>query len=231
MSCKLVQGGVSCQRGKGRLQRIPPDARGAYRKRFRSDKGVGSRSNAVYGGGTAHCGRLCHVGELIVRCLTAVAAALMMLALPLGGCSEKPNPNASESVAVMGASVRTNPNASAPWAAYFTLLGGAEDRVLTGVTADGAGRAELHESRMEGGLMTMASLTDLSIPAGGEVVFRQGGKHVMLFDVTPEARAAGRMTATLSFDDGSRLPVELAFAPEAAAEAASNDDHAEHQGH
>lgn len=146
--------------------------------------------------------------------ISIASAALIALAIPLGGCGERPGSTAGESVAAMGASVRTNPNPAAPWAAYFTVKGGAEDRVITGVSVAGAGRAELHESRMTGGMMTMAPLARIPVPAGGDVVFRQGGKHVMLFDVTPGARIAGRMTLTLSFDDGSRLPVELAFAPQ-----------------
>ncbi len=146
-----------------------------------------------------------------------VALLTLLAALFLGACSGETAPT---HISAQGASVRVNPNPGAPWAAYFTLKGGAETLTITGVAVDGAARAELHESRMEGGVANMAALSRISIAAGEDVVFRPGGKHVMLFDVTPAARAAGQMTLTLSFDDGSTLPIALAFAPQAAAAAA-----------
>ncbi len=142
-----------------------------------------------------------------------VALLTLLAALFLGGCS---GPTAPTHISAQGASVRVNPNVDAPWAAYFTLKGGSETLTITGVTVDGAGHAELHESRMEGGVAQMAALARISIPAGEDVIFRPGGKHVMLFDVTPAARTAGQMTLTLSFDDGSTLPILLAFAPQTA---------------
>lgn len=146
-----------------------------------------------------------------------VALLTLLAALFLGACSGATTPT---HISAQGASVRVNPNPDAPWAAYFTLKGGGETLTITGVAVDGAARAELHESRMEGGVANMAALSRISIAAGEDVVFRPGGKHVMLFDVTPAARAAGQMTLTLSFDDGSTLPIALAFAPQTAAAAA-----------
>ncbi len=143
-----------------------------------------------------------------------VALLTLLAALFLGGCSPAAAPT---HISAQGASVRVNPNPNAPWAAYFTLKGGGETLTITGIAVDGAARAELHESRMEGGVANMAALARISIPAGEDVIFRPGGKHVMLFDVTPAARAAGQMTLTLSFDDGSTLPIILAFAPQGAA--------------
>lgn len=146
-----------------------------------------------------------------------VALLTLLAALFLGGCS----PAEPTHISAQGASVRVNPNPNAPWAAYFTLKGGDEPLTITGIAVDGAARAELHESRMEGGVANMAALARISIPAGEDVIFRPGGKHVMLFDVTPAARAAGQMSLTLSFDDGSTLPIILAFAPQAAGDAAA----------
>ena len=156
-----------------------------------------------------------------MRRFAPVAAAFLLVPLALSGCKVPAEEPGGKYVAATGATVRTNPNADAPWAAYFTLTGGAEDRVVTGVSVEGAERAELHESRKDGGLMTMVPLARIPVPAHGHVIFRQGGKHVMLFGVTSAARAAGRMTLTLSLDDGSNVIVELAFPPEAAANAAN----------
>ncbi len=142
-----------------------------------------------------------------------VALLTVLAALFLGACSGGATPT---HISAQGASVRVNPNPDAPWAAYFTLKGGGETLTITGVAVDGAARAELHESQMTGGVTNMAALSRISIAAGEDVIFRPGGKHVMLFGVTPAARAAGQMTLTLSFDDGSTLPIILAFAPQGA---------------
>lgn len=146
-----------------------------------------------------------------------MTAAATAMGLALGGCHSSPaTPLAGDGVGALGATVRVNPNPAAPWAAYFTLQGGAEPHVLTGVSVRGAERAELHESKMEGGVMTMATITRLEIPAREQVVLRSGGKHVMLFGVTEEARRMGTVTLTLHFDGGGDLPVELAFPPQVA---------------
>lgn len=148
-----------------------------------------------------------------VRMMMTVAVAAMGLAV--AGChSGGSSPLTGDGVGALGATVRVNPNPAAPWAAYFTLQGGKAAHVLTGVSVTGAERAEIHESKMEGGLMTMAPINRLEIPAGAEVVFRSGGKHVMLFGVSDAARRAGRLTITLHFDGGADLPVELAFPPQ-----------------
>lgn len=130
------------------------------------------------------------------------------------------------SLSVSAPSIRLNPNAAAPSAAYFTLTGGSTAQVLTGVTSPEIERAELHESKMEGGMMSMAAMPEVAVPAGGTVIFRQGGKHVMLFGISEAARTAGKVTLTLMFKDGQTVPVEVpltAVGGEAAA-----DEHAGH---
>ncbi len=124
---------------------------------------------------------------------------------------------AGGALAVSNPSVRLNANPAAPSAAYFTLTGGRDDQVLTSVSSPQIERAELHESKMESGMMSMAALTEVPVPADGTVEFRQGGKHVMLFGISDAARAAGRLTLTLAFRDGQTLPVEVRFPAQGAA--------------
>ena len=51
---------------------------------------------------------------------------------------------------------------------------------LVSVSADFAGKSEIHEMSMEGDVMKMRPLADgLEIPAGGEVVLKPGGYHVV----------------------------------------------------
>ena len=124
-----------------------------------------------------------------------------------------PAPTATGALAIANASLRLNPNSAAPSAAYFTLTGGATPDTPTGGGAPDAGRAGKPGSQMEGGMMTMAPLSSIAVPAGGTVEFRQGGKHVMLFDVSAAARTAGKIKLVLTFASGATLDAEAVAAP------------------
>lgn len=111
-------------------------------------------------------------------------------------------------LAITDASVKLNANPAAPSAAYFTVKGGEIATTITGVQTADAERAEIHESKMEGGMMRMNAIADVDVPANGEVRFEQGGLHVMLFGLTDAARAAGKIVLSISFADGTTRDVE-----------------------
>ncbi len=94
-----------------------------------------------------------------------------------------------------------------PGAAYFNVKGGGEDTALLAVSTSAAIRTELHEMKHEGGMMTMAPLKDVAIPAGQTVKFGPGGKHVMLFDVAPSVRAGTTVPIRLAFANGKTVEV------------------------
>jgi hypothetical protein len=146
-----------------------------------------------------------------------------------------PAPTTTGALAIANASLRLNPNSAAPSAAYFTLTGGTTADTLTAVSSPDAGRVEMHESKMEGGMMTMAPLASIAVPAGGTVEFRQGGKHVMLFDVSAAARTAGKIKLVLTFASGATLDAEAVAAPLGEEAGESGEGHEgmamEHDGH
>ncbi len=95
-----------------------------------------------------------------------------------------------------------------PAAAYFMLKGGVEDATLVRVEARGVRRAELHGSRMTGnGMATMDSLPNVPVPAGADVAFAPGGRHVMLFDVPATVATGTALPLTLRFADGEAVHV------------------------
>ncbi len=96
-----------------------------------------------------------------------------------------------------------------PGAAYFTLHGGAKDDTLLAVSTPAALKTEMHESmKGAGGMMTMSPLAQLAVPAGGEVQFAPGGKHVMLFSIGPAVKAGGTVPLTLAFASGKTLRLD-----------------------
>lgn len=123
-------------------------------------------------------------------------------ALALAGCS-----GASHDVQnVDGAWVRLSAVRGNPSAAYFQVNGGPVADRLMSVSTPLAIRAELHDMKMARGMMTMDAIKDgVAVPANGQVAFESGGKHVMLFDVSPKVAAGSEMPLTLKFASGATL--------------------------
>jgi hypothetical protein len=176
-----------------------------------------------------------------------ITAALMLL--PLTACDRgtgapaTPPTNAAESATpierpsatatapadtfgVRQAALRLSTSDNAPSAAYFTLLAGTAPVSLIVISSPDAGKVEMHESRMEGGMMTMAPVSRIDVPANGRVELRPGGMHLMLYDVKPAARAAGRVKLVLGFADGRTLETTATTEQMAQMQAAGGGDHA-----
>lgn len=142
--------------------------------------------------------------------------AMILAGAVLAGCQQ----------AELGADdawVRLPAVAGRPGAAYFTVKGGAQATSLVAVSSPLAIRAEIHEMKHEGEMMTMAPVKHVAIAAGGTVEFNPGGKHVMLFDLSPSVRAGGTLPLRLSFADGKTIEVNAAV--RAAGDAADHSGH------
>lgn len=131
--------------------------------------------------------------------VTGRVAALGLAAM-LSACS-KPN-----RVTVDDAWIRLPAVPGRPGAAYFTLHGGPSNATLIDVSADIAIRAEMHESMTgSGGMAAMKPLASVAVPARSDIVFAPGGRHVMLFDINPKAKAGRIYNLTLNFANGGRI--------------------------
>jgi copper(I)-binding protein len=113
-----------------------------------------------------------------------------------GACQQKKEIRVSDGWVRLSA-VRANPSA-----AYFTLHGGAKDATLVSVTSPVVIRAEMHESMSKGAMMSMAPLKTVTLPAGGTVEFKPGGKHVMLYYVNPGVKPGWTMDLRFTFANG-----------------------------
>ena len=132
------------------------------------------------------------------------ALGIPFFALLLMGCDPRPEP---AQVTVEEAWVQLPAVKGRPGAAYFTLRTAHDATRLTGVASPRVERVELHESRMDGGVMRMGPLQDRSL-AGGVIRFAPGGKHAMLFGLDSGLRAGDRIPLTFSFDPAPPVTVE-----------------------
>lgn len=131
------------------------------------------------------------------------AALLFGLVLGAAACSKEEQGLRVEDAYVRFSPVRTNPSA-----AYFTIHGGPQDVSLIGVSTEVAIRSEMHET-MAGhqGMASMKPVTDVQVPAGSEIRFEPGGKHVMFWSMNPGLKPGRNITLTFAFSNGEKLQV------------------------
>lgn len=156
-----------------------------------------------------------------------LATTLATAVLSLGGCGE--NLGKGPVLHVVSGEIVLGATPDRPAAGYFRIEGGARDVELVGVTTDFAQRIEMHETVKEDGMMVMKPLTRAPVPAKGELVFRQGGKHLMLWNVNPAAVRAGKLPVAFVFtnNNNERILFELPIreAPGAASGDGAAMDH------
>jgi copper(I)-binding protein len=93
-------------------------------------------------------------------------------------------------------------------AVYLTVRNdGDRDDRLIGVSSEVAGKAELHGSAMEGGVMRMHPVEAVVVPAHGEAALAPGGLHVMLMGLKGRLEEGGTFALTLEFEHAGTVEV------------------------
>ena len=119
---------------------------------------------------------------------------------------------ASATPTVTNAWIRLPAVPGRPAAAYFSMTGGAANDALVSVATPAAKRSELHESmESDAGVMSMAAIQNVPLEARAQMDFAPGGKHVMLFDVSPDLAAGGTTELTVRFEGGPAVTVPAAL--------------------
>ncbi len=138
--------------------------------------------------------------------LTAATLALLALA-PLAQ-AQQPAPATME---IARAWSRATPAAAPVGAGYLALTnrGAQADRLIGGST-EVATRIEIHEMRMDDGVMKMRELPDgLEVKPGVTVELKPGGYHLMLMGLKRGLREGERFKAQLTFASGGKAEVEF----------------------
>jgi periplasmic copper chaperone A len=111
-------------------------------------------------------------------------------------------------IEVKNAWARATPGKAETGAAYLTIESAAPDR-LTGVSTPVAGKAEVHEMTMQGGVMKMRPLGPVDLPAGHAVVLKPGGTHIMLTGLKQPLRVGESFPLTLDFEKAGKREVTV----------------------
>jgi copper(I)-binding protein len=128
--------------------------------------------------------------------------------LTLSACSPGgTGSGAASTVEVAGAICRPTPVGRQMTGCYLTLTAATADRLVS-VTSPAANLVQIHESRIESGMMMMNELKEgLPLPAGEAVALAPGGNHLMLLGVKEPLVAGDTVALTLSFE--ASPPVEV----------------------
>jgi len=141
--------------------------------------------------------------------------ALLGAALALTACNA---PTTSGTLRIEQAWARTTAPGAATGAGYMTLVNeGAADRLVS-ASSPVADKVELHESAMDGMVMTMRPLGPVPIKAGETLALAPGGRHLMFTGLEAPFVAGQTVPVTLTFEIGGVRTVELEVrnaAPEA----------------
>ncbi|MBJ7440715.1 MAG: copper chaperone PCu(A)C [Sphingopyxis sp.] len=140
-------------------------------------------------------------------------AALAATALTLSACGE--NLGKGQPLNVVSGHIVMGATDDRPAVGYFRVEGGPQPVQLVAVTADLAQRVEMHESVRENGVVTMKPLLRADVPAKGELVFKQGGKHLMIWGINGAAVRAGKLPMAFVFtnNNNERILFDMVIKP------------------
>jgi copper(I)-binding protein len=142
----------------------------------------------------------------IARTLAYVVCLAGLLAMPARADEVK----AGDLVITQGWS-RATPNGAKIGGGYLTIenKGAVADRLI-GVSAEIAGKVEVHEMAMNNGVMTMRALDKgLVIDPGKTVKLAPGGYHLMMFDLKSPLKQGDKLPVTLQFEKAGKVTVSL----------------------
>lgn len=96
-------------------------------------------------------------------------------------------------------------------AAYMVIrnTGTAPDALIGAEAPETAGKVELHETMMEGGIARMHAAHRFEVPAGGTLELKPGGKHIMLLNLKKELKPGDQFHLDLKFEKAGTLHVAV----------------------
>lgn len=133
-----------------------------------------------------------------------------------------------DAVEVKNAWVRATVTGQQATGAFMTLTAKNGIR-LVAVSSPAAGVSQVHEMKMDAGVMKMGEVKGgLDLPAGKRVELKSGGYHVMLMDLKAALTQGSVVPLTLVFKDAKGVESKVELKVPVAASAAAAMDHSMH---
>lgn len=141
----------------------------------------------------------------------ALLAAVWVSSLASPGYPQ-PVPGNQQGIVISNAWARASAGAATTGAAYFTITDSVSADRLTGASTPVAGRAELHETRNENGVMQMRAVPALALEPGKPLTLAPGGYHVMLMDLKKPLQTGESFPLTLTFEKARPITTQVKVA-------------------
>jgi len=144
--------------------------------------------------------------SLMARLRPAILAAA--LALPVLGPAAA-HEFKSGPIEVVHPWARATPPAAKVGGGYAEIRNdGSEPDRLVSVTAEVAGRVEIHEMGVKDGIMTMRPVeAGVPVPANGTAALAPGGYHLMLLELKRPLKAGESFAGTMTFEKAGTIAV------------------------
>lgn len=126
---------------------------------------------------------------------TTLLACLFALALPVCACDTD--------IVVKHAWARATVPGQPVSGAYFEISAAKPAKLLR-VDSPAAGMVEVHEMKLDGGVMKMRALDALPLPAGQTVTLKPGGTHVMLMQLKQPLKVGSKLALTLHVEQAGK---------------------------
>jgi copper(I)-binding protein len=149
------------------------------------------------------------------RAAVTVGVAMLGVVMVLGGwtapvasAAGEASPSARATLEIREPWLRSSPPGVPVGAGYLTIInrGTAADELL-GAATPRALMVQVHETRMEQGVMRMRELERLAIAAGAQIALAPGGAHLMLMGLNEPLRVGEKVPITLRFARGGEKTV------------------------
>jgi hypothetical protein len=138
---------------------------------------------------------------------------IWIAALLLGLAAARADQPQIGNLIITEARARPTPPGTSVGAVYFAITnrGTKEDRLLS-VSTPLASKVEIHESRIEHGVVEMRELNYVDCPPGATVRAAPGGLHVMLIGLAAPLAVGTQLTLSLQFRDAGPVTIKVPIA-------------------
>jgi copper(I)-binding protein len=138
-----------------------------------------------------------------------LAVAALLLFAPATARAQAPTPVKAGALQIEAPWLRATPGGAKVAAGYLRIIntGSEPDRLLS-ASMPLAGRGDVHEMSMQGGVMRMRPLAQgLIIEPGKSVELKPGGYHLMFLDMKGALKQGDNVPVTLTFEKAGSATV------------------------
>jgi len=104
--------------------------------------------------------------------------------------------------------MRLPPGSRDTSAAYLIIENDGGADTLVSVSSPLADEVQMHISEMKDDVMSMRREEVVPIPAHGTVIYKPGGRHLMVFGIHEGVKTGDKLTLTLTFERAGTMTVE-----------------------